>query len=86
MWLCKTKILWKCKPFLYGYREIHYSCKTDDIYKDIEEDVETRFGISNYESSRRFHKEKILLDSWKMNYLDKSWKNLLGKKQRVGVI
>ena len=31
---------------LYGY--IVY-IKTDDIYKDIAEDVETRFDISNYE-------------------------------------
>ena len=23
--------------------------RTDDIYKDIAEDVETRFGITNYE-------------------------------------
>ena len=33
---------------LYGYRFIVY-IKTDDIYKDIAEDVETRFGTSNYE-------------------------------------
>ena len=33
--------------------------KTDDIYKDIEEDVETKFNISNYESGRPFPKEKI---------------------------
>ena len=26
--------------------------KTDDIYKDIAEDVETRFNTSNYESER----------------------------------
>ena len=33
---------------LYGYRHI----KTDDIYKDIAEDVETRFDTSNYELDR----------------------------------
>ena len=33
--------------------------KTDDIYKDIEEDVETKFNISSYESGRPFPKEKI---------------------------
>ena len=27
--------------------------KTDDIYKDIAEDVKTRFGFSNYEIERR---------------------------------
>ena len=26
--------------------------KTDDIYKDITEDIETRFGTSNYELDR----------------------------------
>ena len=33
--------------------------KTDDIYKDIGEDVETRFDISDYQLSRPFHKGKI---------------------------
>ena len=33
---------------LYGYSFIVY-IKTDDIYKDIAEDVETRFDISSYE-------------------------------------
>ena len=34
---------------LYGY--IHFNCihKTDDIYNDIAEDVETTFDTSNYE-------------------------------------
>ena len=32
--------------------------KTDDIYKDIAEDVETKFGTLNYESERPFPKEK----------------------------
>ena len=33
----------KMQNFLYGYRLLHYSCKTDDIYKDIAEGVKTRF-------------------------------------------
>ena len=33
--------------------------KTDDIYKDIAEDVETRFDTSNYELDRPLRKEKI---------------------------
>ena len=33
---------------LYGYRFIVY-IKTDDIYNDVAEDVETRFDTSNYE-------------------------------------
>ena len=32
--------------------------KTDDIYKDIAEDVETRFDTSNYELDRQLSKEK----------------------------
>ena len=31
--------------------------KTDDIYKDIKEDLEARFDISNYELDRPLHKE-----------------------------
>ena len=30
--------------------------KTDDIYKDITEDVESKFDISNYELDRPFPK------------------------------
>ena len=32
--------------FLYGYRHLHFSC--NDTYKDIAEDVETRFDTSNF--------------------------------------
>ena len=34
--------------------------KADDIYKDIAEDVETRFDISNYELDRLLSKGKKL--------------------------
>ena len=33
--------------------------KTDDIYKDIAEDVETWFNTSDYELDRPFHKHDI---------------------------
>ena len=33
--------------------------KTEDIYKDIAEDVETRFDTSNYELDRPLSKGKI---------------------------
>ena len=33
--------------------------KTDDTYKDITEDVETRFDTSNYELDRSFPKGKM---------------------------
>ena len=32
--------------------------KTNDIYKDIAQDVETRFGTSTYELNRPLPKEK----------------------------
>ena len=32
--------------------------KTDDIYKDVVEDVESRFDTSNYELDRPLPKEK----------------------------
>ena len=47
----KTKLL--C-----GYRQFHCIHKTDDIYKDIAKDVETRFHTSNYEFDRSLLKGK----------------------------
>ena len=37
---------------------IQTDIKTDDIYKDIAEDVETTFGTSNYELDRPLRKGK----------------------------
>ena len=42
---------------LYGYRQFHCIRKTDDIYKDISEDAESRFETSNYELDRPLPKE-----------------------------
>ena len=39
--------------------------KIDDIYKDIAEDMETRFNSSNYELKRSLRKEK------KSNWINK---------------
>ena len=44
---------------LYGYRQFDCIHKTDDIYKDIAEDSETRFDTSNFELDRPLSKEKI---------------------------
>ena len=52
VWLYKIKIWWKSKIMLYGY------IKTHDIFKDIAEDVETRFDTSTYELDRPFPKGK----------------------------
>ena len=38
--------------------------KTDDIYKDIAEDVENIFDTSNYELDRPFPKEKNKKSNW----------------------
>ena len=46
--LCKTKIWWKCIVYI----------KATDIYKDIAENVETRFDTSNYELDRPLPKGK----------------------------
>ena len=47
--------------------------KTDDIYEDIAEDVETRFDISNYELNRS-------LTKWKNRKNIDVIKNKLGEK------
>ena len=49
VWLYKTKIWWRSNDLLYGCRCFIVYIKTDDIYKDIAQDVETRFDASNYE-------------------------------------
>ena len=38
--------------------------KTDDIYKDIAEDVETRFDASNDELDKPLLKDKIKKSNW----------------------
>ena len=50
VWLCETKICWKSK--------ILCTLNADDIYKDIIEEVETRFDTPNYELDRPLRKGK----------------------------
>ena len=57
VWLSKTKVWWKCKAFLYGYRQ-QLLAKTDDIYKDIAKDVETRSDTANFGIDRPMLKWK----------------------------
>ena len=38
--------------------------KTDNIYKNIAEDIETRFDTSNYELDRLLHKGKNKKSNW----------------------
>ena len=44
--------------------------KTDDIYKDIAKDVETRFDPSNYELDRLLPKGK---KQQKSNWINERW-------------
>ena len=50
VWLCETKICWKSK--------IVYTLNADHIYKDIIEEVETRFDTPNFELDRPLRKGK----------------------------
>ena len=53
----KPKYGGKAKLFHCIYKVAVY-IKTDDIYKDIPEDVETRFDTSNYKLDRPLTKER----------------------------
>ena len=50
VWLCKTEIYWKSKVNVY--------IKTNDIFKVIGEDVDTKFGSANNELDRPVPKGK----------------------------
>ena len=51
-----------------------YTKKTDDVYKDIAEDVETRFDTSDYELDRPLPKRKKTKSNW-INERRIRWKN-----------
>ena len=58
VWLLKTKI-WRKKTLSYLDTDSFIAyIKTNGIYKDIAEDVEARFGTSNYELNKPSPKEK----------------------------
>ena len=69
VWLCENKTWLKCKTF-YTDTDIIY-VKTDDIYKNIAKDVETRFDTSNSELDRPLLKSK---NNW-INERWIRWKN-----------
>ena len=55
----KAKYREKVKLCLYKCRQFHFIyIKTDDIYKDSAEDIETRFDTLDYELERPLPKEK----------------------------
>ena len=47
-----------CVIWIQMFHRIH---KKDDTYKDIAEDVQTRFDTSNYELDRPLSKEKNII-------------------------
>ena len=49
---------------LYGYRQSHCLLKIDDVYKDISENIETRFDTSNFEVDRSLPKIKNKKSNW----------------------
>ena len=57
VWLCKIKLWWKSKVMLVKQSFTVY-IKTDDIYKDITEDLETRFDTSNHDLDKPLLKRK----------------------------
>ena len=59
VWLWKTKIWWNAKLFYVDTDILIFQEKTKDTYKDIAEDVETRFDTSNFEIDRPLPKEKL---------------------------
>ena len=61
VWLFRTKICWKSEIVLYGYTlyiKIIVYIKADNVYKDIAENIETRFDTSNYWLDRPIPKIK----------------------------
>ena len=54
----KPKYGVKTKPCYVDTDSFIVHVKTDDIYKDIAEDVETRFGTSNLKLERPLPKRK----------------------------
>ena len=54
---------------LYGYKQLQCSYKTENICKDIAEDVETRFDTYNFELDRPLPKGK----NRKVIGLNKRW-------------
>ena len=49
---------------LYGYRQSRCLLKIDDVYKDISENIETRFDTSNFEVDRSLPKIKNKKSNW----------------------
>ena len=77
VWLCKIKLWWKSKVMLVKQSFIAH-IKTDDIYKDITENLQTRFDTSNHDLDKPLLKRKNykVIGRWTMTYVEKSWQSL----------
>ena len=70
---------------MYGYRQFHVYIITDDIYKDIAENIETRFDTSNYELDRPLPKGKMkkVIGLMKDELCGKVMKNFFGLRAKL---
>ena len=70
---------------LYRYRQFNYSCKTDDIYKNIAEDVESRFDTFNFEIDRPLPKgkNKNVIGLMRDQLVGQYMKELLGLREKT---
>ena len=57
VWLCKTKIWWKC--MLYGYRQLHCPCKNRWYLERYCKRFCKEMCFSNFEIDRPLPKGKI---------------------------
>ena len=64
--IMKNQISWKCEIVLYGYRHCIHKNR---YYKDVAEDVGTKFDTSSYELDRPLPKTK----KKKSNWINKRW-------------
>ena len=62
--LCKTKLWWKAKSCYMDIDSFIVYIKTDDVCKDIAEDVEARLDSLNYELERLVPKRKNKKYNW----------------------
>ena len=62
--LCKTKIWWKCKALLYGYKQLHCSCKNRWYLQRYCKRFEKETDTSNYEIYRPLSIGKKLKSDW----------------------
>ena len=83
VWLFKVKFGEKEKLFCMGTDSFIVYIETDDVYKDIPEDVKKRFHTSNYELERPLPKgrNKNVIDLTKDELEKNIMKEFVGEEQ-----